>query len=419
MVTSELIPLKPALFAAFACPQCGAADPVGEGSVWPGVHVLGKYACKACGLRFLRDLPVGFAVDDPMAIAEDDGRLFNTTNGPGWIHVPLMEGYRSPSHAEVKVERIVYRECHRVVVLNTLDYLYGHVLLKLYNAQYYLDRHPGIGLVLLLPRMFQWLVPKGVAEVWLVDQPLGKAHDWSTAMDAFVQAQLPRYSEVFLGKGYAHPEFADMDIERFSGVAPFPLDEYMARPPHITFVAREDRLWFRNPMAKFIYRVLDRLGVKKSLGRWFIRAQDGLIRRSMDRISRVVPGARFTVVGLGRSGGFGTDVHDLRTTGMSKDVELAWCAAYAKSQVVVGVHGSNMLLPTAHAAGCVEILPYDRYGNMVQDISVRYNDRMQLFLYRFVDEFASPRTIARHVRSMFTDFPIYLRDNRTNIFPGQ
>lgn len=71
---------------------------------------------------------------------------------------------------------------------------------------------------------------------------------------------------------------------------------------------------------------------------------------------------------------------------------------------------------TAHAVGCVEILPYQRYGNIVQDISVRYTDRMQLFMYRFVDEFASPSYVARHVCSMFKDYEVYRLDNRVNIF---
>lgn len=416
--TPYLIPLKPTQFADLTCPSCDAPDPLPQGSVWPGVHVLGKYACASCGAKFLRDLPVGFAVDHPMAIAED-GRLFNPTGGSAWIHRPLLNGFRSPSTEEVKVERIVHRECSRVVVLDTLDFLYGHVLLKLYNAQYYLDKHPERGLILLLPRMFRWLVPEGVAEVWLVDQPLGKAHQWSTALDRFVQEQLPRYAEVSLGMGYAHPEFADMDIERFSGVAPFPMEEFPTRPPHVTFVAREDRLWFSGPVAKYCYRALGRAGLKGSLGRWYIRAQDRLIHRSMRRIRKAVPGVRFTIVGLGERRNYDEDVEDLRTGRMDGDTEIAWCKAYARSQVVVGVHGSNMLLPTAHAAGCVEILPYDRYRNIVQDISVRYHDRMQLFLYRFVDEFAAPSTIARHVHSMFRDFPVYLRDNRTNTFSDQ
>ena len=108
-------------------------------------------------------------------------------------------------------------------------------------------------------------------------------------------------------------------------------------------------------------------------------------------------------------------VDDLRTTTINKDVELAWCRSYAKSQIVIGVHGSNMLLPTAFAAGCIEVLPHDRYGNIVQDVAVRYNDVMQLFLYRFVDEFASPTEVARHARSMFQDFVVYHRNNRINV----
>ncbi|MBP8822104.1 MAG: hypothetical protein KBH07_00500 [Flavobacteriales bacterium] len=415
----HLVPLLPEPFSALACPACGSSKVEVRGSVWPGIHVLGVYACRACGLDFLRDLPVGFAVDHPMAIGIRDGKLYNPSNGPGWIHVPLMNGHADQRPEEVGIERVVHRHCERIVVLNALDFLYGHVLLKLYNAQYYLDHHPGLGLVVVVPRMFLWLVPEGVAEVWLVDQRLGDARNWHTGIDRFVQAQLPRYKEVYLGKGYAHPEFAGMDIERFSKVAPFPLDQFLERPPHITFVLREDRLWIGGPVLKLLYRVARKLGRKGPLLRWFIHAQDRLVRRSIKRIRRLVPQARFAVVGLGRPGGMPPDVVDLRTLKMDTQTELAWCRQYASSQVVVGVHGSNMLLPTAHSAGCVEILPYDRYGNMVQDISVRYHNRMQLFLYRFIDEFATPRCVARHVVSIFTDFKVYNQDNQVNIFQAE
>ncbi len=414
-----LVQLKPPAPEGVVCPACGQGGVTPVGSVWPGIHVMGRYACPGCGKDFLRDFPVGFAVDHPMAIGLPDGPLYNPTNGPGWIHVPLFESFRAPNQEPVKVERIVHRECRRVVILNTLDYLYGHVLLKLYNAPYYLDNHPDVGLVLLVPRMFQWLVPDGVAEVWVVDQPLSKAQRWSTAIDAFVQEQLPRFDEAFLGMGFAHPEFSGLNIERFSGVAPFPMEAFTTRPPHVTFVVREDRLWFPGPVAKFLYKVWGKLGLRGTVGWYHVHAQDRLVKRTMERVRRLVPGVRFSVVGLGEPGGLGADVEDLRTKRMNKETELAWCRAYARSHVVVGVHGSNMLLPTAHAAGCVEILPYDRYGNMVQDISVRWSDRMQLFLYRFVDEFASPRAVARHVHGIFADFQVYFRDNRTNIFSGQ
>lgn len=340
----------------------------------------------------------------------------NEKEGVGWIHVPLIENFRSPSKKEVHIDRIVKKECKDVVILNTLDFLYGHVLLKLYNALHYIDRHPELGLILIIPKSFEWLVPEGVAEVWSVDQRLGEAHGWYPAIDRFVQQQLPRYDRVFLGRGYAHPEFAGIDISRFTKVKPFPIGEYLQRPPHITFVAREDRLWFATASAKFNYRVLNKLGLKKSLGKRYVKAQDRLIAATIRAIRKEMPDVSFSIVGLGEGGGFDPSVTDLRTRSMNKQTELDWCEAYARSQFVIGVHGSNMLLPTAHAAGCIEILPYDRYGNIVQDISVRYHDRMQLFLYRFVDEFATPRSIARHAISMFKDYGVYHTDNKVNIF---
>ena len=125
------------------------------------------------------------------------------------------------------------------------------------------------------------------------------------------------------------------------------------------------------------------------------------MKRAMRDIIREEPRATFTVTGLAPKGGYGSLADDLRTEQMNPEVERAWCASYAKSQVVVGVHGSNMLLPTAFAVACVEILPDDRIGNMVQDIFVRYDDRMQLFNYRFVDERAKPAQVAAHVLGIF------------------
>lgn len=327
-----------------------------------------------------------------------------------------MKGFRAPVEHDIAIERIVHSEHKDIIILNTLDFLYGHVLLKLYNAAHYLERYPEKGLVVIVPRMFLWLVPKTVAEVWVVDLRLGQMQGWYAGIDRFVQAQMGRYSTVHLARGYAHPVFATINIASFSGVEPFPIAEFTKRPPHITFVAREDRLWFATPLGKFMYRVFGKLGMKKSLGQWYVTAQDRLIRRSIKRIRKAMPESRFTVVGLAPGGGLADVAKDLRTRSMNDAVEHSWIQAYAESQIVVGVHGSNMLLPTAHAASCIEILPYDRYGNIVQDISVRRHDRLQLFLYRFVDEFASPAAIARQAVAMFNEFDNYYRNNCINGF---
>lgn len=412
----HLVPLKPEVRTGQRCPACGSDEVRISQVVFPGIHVMADAHCDACQAEFLQDLPVGFAVDHAMAIDKGKGTLYNADTGLAWIHVPLMKGYAGPVGEDIPVERIVYRESKDVIILNTLDFLYGHVLLKLYNAAHYLERYPEKGLIVIVPRMFQWLIPKGVAEAWVVDLRLGRMQGWYSGIARFVQARLPHYSTVQLARGYAHPVFANIDVERFTGMAPFPIEEFTSRPPHITFVAREDRLWFASPLGKFLYRVLNKFGLKRSLGRWYVAAQDRLIRRSIRLIRKDIPTSRFTIVGLAQGGGLGDVATDLRTTRMDDNVERAWVEAYAGSQIVVGVHGSNMLLPTAHAAGCIEILPYDRYGNIVQDISVRRHDRLQLFLYRFADEFASPAAIARQAVAMFREFDNYHRNNCINGF---
>lgn len=415
-VDPHLVPLRPTVHDPSPCPACGAVDTAVSRVVFPGIHIMAERHCPACGARFMKDLPVGFAVDHPMAFELGTGRLYAAEERLAWLHQPLVEGYRAPTEAPVKVERTVFREHRRVVLLNTLDFLYGHVLLKLYNAAHYLQRYPDIGLVVMVPRNFRWLVPEGVAEVWTVDLGLGRMHGWYPAIDRFVHEQLERFDEVFLGRAYAHPEFASIDIAQFTRTPAFPLEEFATRPPQVTFIAREDRLWYATPLHKFMHRALGPLRLKRSLGRFFVMDQDRMVRRTMRHVRRALPNARFTVVGMGRAGGMGHMATDLRTTRIDEQVERQWVQAYADSQIVVGVHGSNMLLPTAHAAGCVEILPHDRSGNIVQDISVRWHDRMQLFLYRFVDEFATPRAVARQVVAMFNEFPNYHRTHRVKGF---
>lgn len=414
-MSQHLVPIKPLIWSEHACPRCGNGTPTAVGVVFPGIHVLGDYACSACGYTFLADLPVGFAVDHGIAIGKADGAMYDHKGAEPWVTQPLMNAFRAPSEEDVRIERRVLKPCKRVVVLNTLDFLYGHVLLKLWNAQYYLDAHPDLGLVLLLPRSFEWLIPKGTAEVWLVDQRPSKAHGWFRSIDRQVNGFLEAYDEVWLGKGYAHPDKSKVDIERFTGIAAFDLATYSAAPKHITIVLREDRSWFRTPLHKFTYRALVKFGVKGLARAIFLGDQQRLAMAALARVRAVYPDVAATIVGLGRKRPLPNGVVDLRTERMDVDTELAWCRAYARSQFVIGVHGSNMLLPTAFAGGCIEILPHDRFGNIVQDVAVRYNDVMQLFLYRFVDEFASPRTVARHAVSLFKDFETYHRNNRINI----
>jgi hypothetical protein len=66
-----------------------------------------------------------------------------------------------------------------------------------------------------------------------------------------------------------------------------------------------------------------------------------------------------------------------------------------------------MLLPSALAAGVVEILPRDRQGNILQDILSPWEGRKASFLIRFASEHASVRELVAHILGIYREYPVH------------
>src|SRR5262249_2756433 len=163
-----------------------------------------------------------------------------------------------------------------------------------------------------------------------------------------------------LSMAYSHPDFTQVDMKSMTGIAPFNLDLYTAEIPTVTFVLREDRWWLKSKMLYWIYRLGRRFDkLRKFCFEFITSQQDDLVKQTMLAIKKQFPDARFFITGMGTRKGFGRLAMDARATKIDEDKELEWCRIYAHSHVVVGFHGSNMLLPTAFAAGCIEVLPED------------------------------------------------------------
>lgn len=347
-----------------------------------------------------------------MWIGKANHKLYAPNGDYSWLAQTLPV---SEKGERISIRKKVFKAATDVVVLNTLDFLYGHVLLKLYNAIYHLDRGTE-DLVVIVPGALEWLVPEGCAEVWVVDLRLSELVNRYQAISAFVTNELRRFRNVYLSKAWSHPDVARADIRRLTGVAPFDLGEFSQRAPTFTFVLREDRWWLPSSLWGPVFRGMRKLGIPGVGRTLMISMQERLVRQAIGIIQEELPHAKFVAAGLGKGGSLSDVLEDLRTDGVSNEVEVEWCRRYAATHVVIGVHGSNMLLPTALAAACVEILPEDRYGNMVQDISVRYNDRKQLFMYRFADEFSTAESVARKAVSIVRDFHTYNRNMCRNLY---
>src|SRR5262249_4871053 len=165
-----MIRLHPVPEAEFTCPACGRELRADDWYV-PGMRTLAELTCPGCGRRYFGDLPSGFGLQYPMLLDRETGEVHDPAGVP-WFADLLGRSYAERTSAPLPLEVEVHRPLERPILLDCLDGLYGHALLKLLNAQYYLDHGPDFDLVVLLPRWLRWLAPAGAAAVWTVDLPL-------------------------------------------------------------------------------------------------------------------------------------------------------------------------------------------------------------------------------------------------------
>ena len=105
---------------------------------------------------------------------------------------------------------------------------------------------------------------------------------------------------------------------------------------------------------------------------------------------------------------FPTWIEDCRVKNFDAETEQKTCQIYADSRLVIGVHGSNMLLPSAHAGMTIDILPEDRLGNFAQDILYQETDpRFASFRYRYLSFQTDPAELAKIGLSMLLDYRLF------------
>ncbi len=399
--------LKPLPAVTFRCPHCDVLMP-SDGWAIPGMWTLGTYTCDHCQRRYLATLPSGLGLLLPTLLdaetneASDQDRL-------NWYARHLASAYASRSHETTKLNVTVeaLRPLRKPVIVNALERIYGYGLLSLLNVQPYLDT--GWDVWLIVPRWLRWMVPDGVAEIWTVDLPLSQGSGWYDDLDEQIHRRVDELESCALAtvNVYLHERY--WDIERFTGVRPFDITNWRTTTdaPVITFIWRGDRPWG--------HLINDKPRIRPALRqRWLAATRAWQQRREARRINRLAalikaeyPQADFAVVGLGRHTHFSRDVGDLRTlpAEVNDAVERAWCERYARSHVVIGVEGSNMLLPSACAATVLELLSPERYGHLGIMPPRSRSNREVLCRNRLLPLDSTPETLARFVFVTLNRFP--------------
>jgi hypothetical protein len=333
--------------AAFdaTCPRDGQAlEPVKVHL--PGWRFAYEGVCPACGHRYVQDLPSGHGLLYPSTIDRDTGELIDPL-GATWFARPMLATFERPDDMPVRFDAQRVARGGVAHVLNTLDPVYGHALLRLLAADR-LARHAApAASVVIVARPLAHLVPSSVTERWVVDEPFSRLGHWLLDLEEQLRTELQRFDEARLVAAPVHPHPSTFDLDAFVGdIAP-------ERPgnPSIVLSLREDRRWGADEADE--------------------RAR---IAQLVDALSDAYPEGAFAAVGIGQAGGLPAQLADLRRAKPSVDDERRWLALLRGADLAIGVHGSNMLLPSALARATIELLPRSRYANLLQATIVRELD---------------------------------------------
>jgi FkbM family methyltransferase len=344
--------LRPVPARAGNCPRCEQALAV-ERLHLPGWRALVEGTCGSCDHRYLQDLPAGHALVYPASLDLGSGETFGAP-GTEWFSGWLERGWSHPSARPVELA-ISGRGAQRpAVLLDCLDPIYGHSLLKLLNADRHL-REAERDVVVLVPRALEHLVPDGVAETWTLDGPPSLAWDWLLRLDGRLHEELDRLGDCVLSLAYPHPHPSTWELDTFTG----DLEGIPRGQPSFAFAFRDDRAW----------------GLTRGHQALNLHALWALLRRSF-------PEAGGALIGVGSPAGAPSGLDDLRTERPGLGDERAWLAAAKGADLVIGMHGSHLLLPSALAALTLELVPAERHGNVLQATLVRERDPV-LALWRY------------------------------------
>jgi hypothetical protein len=409
-----MIVIRPIRNNIAVCPECHSEQTITKKVCYPGIHIVAECQCLSCQYEFLQDLPVGHACYYPISIGLKDNKVFDSYS-IDWYTKQFVQSFKNKEEEHVKVERIILKHSEDVILINCLDYLYGHVLLKLFNISFYKEKNPQKGIIIIVPANFKWLVPSFVDEIWTVDLKLNEFKKYYSSIDEQILIFVDSFKSVSLAYTYPHPVTENIQIEDYSQRKPFDLESFCKKPLTVTYIYRMDRLWHQSKLEYYLFVLLRKIKILKFCKFLFPGLQNRCIKKLEQQLRKKFPDLVFNVAGIGNTGRFPASINDLRSAKPDINREIQWCKVYAESHVVIGIHGSNMLLPTAHSASFIELLPTDRVGNLTQDIVTKYTGRTALFLGRFIQDRSSPAFIADHVESIFKGWKsFYLYNHSSN-----
>ncbi len=343
----------------YACPSCAKGN-VPDRWFLQGIHILADCRCEECNTEYYHTLPLAHARDLPISFSKDGKYADYPLSNGAWLARPLIRSMTSTPEESVypiSLEEFTPCQSRNAILVNCLDDCFGHVFTKLCNLTVVRKKYPSACLIAILPKKMAWLIPNVVNEAWMVDGELTSMKDRITGLDSFAHEQINRFDECMLHEVSIYADPVEVDYEDYLKIPSFDYTRRKEISAQVVFILREDRFWHRHGWEELLFKILVKMKWLNSLKGILVNRQNKLVMQVVRKLREENKSLRVVVAGIGTSGSFPDTVTDLRKNEPSQDDEREWLTCFAESHVVIGVHGSNMIIPGIQAAAMVEIVP--------------------------------------------------------------
>jgi hypothetical protein len=380
-----MIRIHPAIETKIRCNVCNQEFPATSFHL-TGVHVLGSGVCPTCKLdELFMEMPTSAGLIYPTIIRKSDGKRVDDMPFTNWFIESLKKSFANRRNDKIEICKIVNskEKKEKILILNTIDSTYGHSLMNIFNLSYYRKKED-YHLVLLVQKNLLWLVPDNLDEVWVADISFSKAENWNDYLAIEVNNKLKEYQEGFLCKSLPQSPDDEFQIEEYTRVKPFPLEEWDSRltKPTITFIWRTDRFWKRSLSRWFDNRISRRLAPSK-VQNLKNKIQFNWILKFAEELRRKAPSVDFAIAGMdSRDHALPAWIQDLRFPAHDDNNARELCKRYAKSHLIIGCNGSSLVLPSCHAGAVMNIVPNEGLAVSVGSFYFRQTSIADTF-YRY------------------------------------
>jgi hypothetical protein len=392
-----MIRLKPFVDLLVPCPSCSKEIQPANWLI-TGMHCMTELKCPDCGHEFYSEIPVNAGAFYP-GIIDQAGTRVDNMPFENWYLNGLEEAFKNKKDDNISIEVRANRKLGErpVLILNTIDATYGHAVYELFNASYYLKKKE-FDLVILVQKHLHWLVPDGAAQVWVVDISFSKAVSWFDKLDQQVKVLLQDEKDVFICRSFVQADSHDFNIEDYTRIKPFPLNEWDERLVHptLTFIWRTDRFWKRvlpriidNRYSRKLFPGLLKIVRKNLQFKWILKFSQ--------KIKEQIPAVDFAIAGMDeRKPALPDWIKDFRYPAHEDSTAREQMERYARSHLVAGCNGSSLLLPGCLSGGVINIVPGTMWAVSAGTFPFRITDIGDTH-FRYVmipDEISIPKLVS-------------------------